>query len=224
MPAAEALGLSVQTTDWVTRDTNLPGVLGSPRVINAAFSDDVLQERHNSELIEMGPQQSVVVRVAEFEPAGVKPFEDSLAAIEQAYRQEQATETAAETGKKLLDELRAGNIALAQLASDRAWRLEESGAVGRDDPQVPAEVLATAFGLAPPQDGNSAFTGVVSAEGDYLLIEVSAIEGGSLDGLAEAERPLIAEQAAGQLANAQMRYITKDLRDSAKIEIEAIEE
>ena len=224
LPAAEALGLSVQTTDWVMRDTNLPGVLASPRVINAAFSDDVLLEGHNSELIEVGPQQAVIVRVAEHEPAGVKPFDDNLAAIEQAYRQEKATETAAETGKKLLDELRTGNLVLAQLASDHAWRLEEPGAVGRDDPQVPAEVLASAFGLTPPQDGKSAFAGVVSAEGDYLLIEVSAIERGSLESLAEAERPLIAEQAAGQLANAQMRYVTQDLRDRAKIEIKPIEE
>ena len=58
-PAAEALGLQVQTTDWITRDpVRCPGRLDSPKVINAAFSDDVLIEGHNSELIEVGQQQA----------------------------------------------------------------------------------------------------------------------------------------------------------------------
>ena len=72
-PAAEALGLQVQTTDWLTRNGPFSGVLDSPKVLAAAFSDDVLVEGHNSELIEVGPQQTVVVRVADHEPAGVKP-------------------------------------------------------------------------------------------------------------------------------------------------------
>ena len=40
--------------------------------------------------------------------------------------------------------------------------------------------------------------------------------------LYESDAPL--NQAAGQQANAQMRYVTQDLRDRAKIEIKPIEE
>jgi peptidyl-prolyl cis-trans isomerase D len=224
VPAAEALDLVVQTSDWLTRNANLSGVLGSPKVVNAAFSDDVLMERHNSELIEVDSQQAVVVRVAEYEPAGVEPFEDNLAAIEQAYRQQQASKTAAESGSKLIAELRGGERTLAQLAADNAWRLEQPGAVGREEPQVPAAVLDSAFGLTPPSDGEPAFAGVMSPEGDYLLIEVSAVEGGALEALPDAERPLIAEQAASQLANAQTRYVTQELRDRADIELKPIDD
>ncbi len=173
---------------------------------------------------EIGSQQAVVVRVAEYEPAGVEPFEDNLAVIEQAYRQQEASKTAAEVGSKLIAELRGGERTLAQLATDNGWRLEQPGAVGREEPQVPAAVLAAAFGLAPPAAGEPAFAGVMAPEGDYLLIEVSAVEGGALEALPDAERPLIAEQAVSQLANAQTRYVTQELRDRADIELKPIDD
>jgi len=221
-PAAEALGLQVQVTDWVTRSGGLPEQLDSPKVLNASFSDDVLVEGHNSELIELGPQRTVVVRVAEHEPAGVKSFDDNLAEIEQDFKREMASERAAQTGSQALAELRDGARTLAQIASDHAWQATEPGSVGRGEPSVPAEILAEAFSLAPPQDGRAAYAGVVSAEGDYVLIEVEHVQGGSLDNLSNAERPLVAEQAAAQLGGSEMYYFTQSLRDRADIETKPI--
>ncbi|MCG6965364.1 MAG: SurA N-terminal domain-containing protein [Chromatiaceae bacterium] len=223
-PAAEALGLQVQTTDWITRDGQLPGDLNVPRVINAAFSDDVLTEGHNSEVIEVAPQRSVVVRVAEHEPAGVKSLDENRLEIEQDFRRAKASETAAQQGAKLLVELQSGARTLAQLASDHAWQINAPGAVGRGQAGVPAEVLAKGFELAPPQEGKAAYAGVVSTDGDYLLIEVSSVQGGDIASLADAERPLVSEQATGQTATAQMRYFTQSLRDRATIEIKPLGE
>jgi len=222
-PAAEALGLQVRTTDWVTRSGPLPDVLNSPKVMAAAFSDDVLTEGHNSELIEVAPQKTVVVRVAEHEPAGVKGFDENLAAIEQDFKREKASELAAQAGGKRLGELRDGSGSIRQLAADHGWTLEEPGAVRRDDATVPAEVLVEAFGLAPPA-GRPAYAGVVAAEGDYVLIEVSAVEGGSTEALSDAERPLLIEQAAGQLAGQEMEYFVESLRNRADIELKSIAE
>ena len=222
-PASEALGLKVQTTDWITRDAVLPGALGSPRVVNAAFADDVLVEGHNSELIEVGQQQALVVRVAEHEPAGVKPFADNLDLLEQDYRIDKASEAAAAAGAKAIAELDAGGESLEQLASDKAWVLEQPGEVGREQPTVPAEVLAKAFGLKPPEQGATAYAGVVSAEGDYMVIAVSGVQGGELAALSDAERQEAVQQATNVAASAQLRYFTRSLRDRAKIELKPIE-
>jgi len=221
-PAAEALGLQVQESGWVTRSGGLPEALNSPKVLNASFSDDVLVEGHNSELIELNPQRTVVVRVAEHEPAGVKAFEDNLAVIEQDFRREMASERAAQTGAQVLAELQGGARTLAQIASDHAWQVTEPGTVGRGEPSVPAEILVEAFALGPPQGGRTAHAGVVSAEGDYVLIEVEHVEGGSLDALSNAERPLVAEQAAAQVGGGEMYYFTQSLRDRADIELKPI--
>jgi peptidyl-prolyl cis-trans isomerase D len=222
-PASEALGLKVQTTDWITRDAVLPGALGSPRVVNAAFADDVLVEGHNSELIEVGQQQALVVRVAEHEPAGVKPFADNLDLLGKDYKVDKASEAAAAAGAKAIAELDAGGESLEQLASDKAWVLEQPGEVGREQPTVPAEVLAKAFGLKPPEQGATAYAGVVSAEGDYMVIAVSGVQGGELAALSDAERQGAVQQATNVAASAQLRYFTRSLRDRAKIDLKPIE-
>lgn len=223
-PAAEALGLTVNTTDWVTRNDQLPAPLDEPKVMNAVFSDDVLVEGHNSELIEVGSQRAVVVRVAEHEPAGVKGFEQNRATIESDFRKANASEVAAQTGASYLGELESGSTTLAGLAAEHAWAVEEPGKIGRDDRVVPAEILAKVFDLAPPQSSKPQYAGVVSAEGDYFLIEVASVQGGELAAMPQAERAVVMEQAVSQAANAQLNYVTSSLREQADIKLVPIKE
>ena len=223
-PAAESLGLKVMTSDWVTRDETLPGALNSPRVINAAFSDDVLIEGNNSELIEVGQQQALVLRVAQHQPAGVKPFVDVRQQVEQDYRNDKASELAAAAGAAALTALDSANATLKDLASERDWPFEQAGEVGRQQSAVPAEVLAKAFSLKPPAQGAIARTGVVSAEGDYMLVEVTEVKGGELAGLAEERRREAAERAAVQASRAQLDYLTRSLRDRTEVELRPIDQ
>ena len=223
-PAAETLALEIQATDWVTRSGGLAPPLDSPKVISAAFSDDVLVEGHNSELIELGPLQAVVVRIAEHEPAGVKAFDEHLATIEQDFIQQQAAQAAAEAGAQALASLRSGEATLQRLADERGWPLQEPGVVGRDNTELPAPVVSQAFRVQPPEAGATRYTGVATAEGDYVVIAVSEVLGGELKSLPEERRQRIAEQAAGQLADAQMQDLTQSLRNRADIEIREIGE
>ena len=218
-PAAEALGLTIETTDWITRDSLLGGSLSSPKVVNAAFSDDVLVEGHNSDLIEVGAQQAVVVRVAEHEPSGVMPFDTNLTMIERDYKDAQASEAAAQAGAEALTRLGAGEATLVQLAGDRDWELEKDRLVGRGQTGLPAEVLAEAFALKPPAADTSAYTGVVSAEGDYFVIAVSEVRGGDLTTLADATSATLRERTNQQLADAQLRKLTESLRERTSVEL-----
>ena len=223
-PAAEALGLTVRTTDWVTRSGQLPAPLDAPKVMNAVFSDDVLAEGHNSELIEVGPQRAVVLRVAEHEAAGVLGFDQNRQTIESDFRKANASEMAAQTGVKFLGELESGNGNLTALATEQSWPVEAPGRIGRNDHAVPAEVLAKVFALAPPQSSKPQYAGVVSAEGDYFLIEVDSVQGGELASMPQAERAKVIEQAVAQAANAQLNYFTSSLREQADIKLVPIKE
>ncbi len=223
-PAAEALGLTVRTTDWVTRSGQLPAPLDAPKVMNAVFSDDVLTEGHNSELIEVGPQRAVVLRVAEHEAAGVLGFDQNRETIESDFRRANASELAAQTGAKFLGELESGSGNLSALAAEQAWPIEAPGKIGRNDHTVPAEVLAKVFDLAPPQSSKPQYAGVVSAEGDYFLIEVDSVQGGELASMPQAERAKVMEQAVAQAANAQLNYVTSSLREQADIKLVPIKE
>ena len=192
--------------------------------MNAVFSDDVLAEGHNSELIEVGPQRAVVLRVAEHEAAGVLGFDQNRQTIESDFRKANASEMAAQTGVKFLGELESGNGNLTALATEQSWPVEAPGRIGRNDHAVPAEVLAKVFALAPPQSSKPQYAGVVSAEGDYFLIEVDSVQGGELASMPQAERAKVIEQAVAQAANAQLNYFTSSLREQADIKLVPIKE
>ena len=96
------------------------------------------------------------------------------------------------------------------------------GRQGKTTFAVPAEVLAEVFAMQPARDGAAVHGGVGSGQGDFYLIALTAAELGSLDALADAERPLVSEQAVGQVAGAQMRYFTQSLRDRADVELKPV--
>jgi peptidyl-prolyl cis-trans isomerase D len=219
VPAAEALGLQVRSTDWVTRSGSLPPPLSSPRIIEAAFSDDVLIEGHNSELIETDEQTAVVVRVAEHEPAGSKPFDEHRAEIEQDYVQREASKLAESRGQALLQQLEAGDTTLATVAADNGWSLQEADAVTRNDPQLDREVRLQAFAMTPPEGDASAYDGRLAVNGDYLLVEVREVVGGVVDELDEVTRGQLVEETRQQAGSAEMGFLTEALRAEADVEI-----
>ena len=76
--------------------------------------------------------------------------------------------------------------------------------------------------MQPARDGRAVHGGVASGQGDFYLIALTATEPGSVDALPDAERPLVSERAAGQVAGAQMRYFTQSLRNRSDVEIKSI--
>jgi peptidyl-prolyl cis-trans isomerase D len=218
-PAAETLGLQVQTTDWITRDASLPPPLDNPKVINAAFSNEVLTEGHNSELIEAGQQRAVVVRMAEHEPAGYKPFEGNREQIEQDFIQQEASRLAETRGRELLAQLRAGTTTLQRLATDNGWELERADAVGRNDFGVDGAVREQVFSMPPAADGSEVFAGIVDAAGNYVLVAVSDVQGGVLADLEPAQQQAIGARVARQLGNEQLRNFTESLKGDADIKL-----
>jgi peptidyl-prolyl cis-trans isomerase D len=183
------------------------------------FSDDVLVERHNSELIEIGPQQAVVVRIAEHEPSGFLPFEGNQPAIEADYVRVQAAQRAAAAGAAYIERLQRGETTLGALAEAGAYSLYEPGAIGRGQGDAPAEVLRLAFAMALPEVGSAAYAGVQSAAGDYLLVELSAVEPGQLGAMTADERERFAGEIQGAVGETELEAITRNLRNRAKIEV-----
>ena len=72
-PAAQALGLPNKTTALFSRNGGA-GIAANPKVVKAAFGNDVLAQGNNSNLIELGNDDAVVVRVAKHVPAAAKPL------------------------------------------------------------------------------------------------------------------------------------------------------
>ena len=103
-PVADALGLKLKTSSLITRRGGT-GIFANPKVLNAAFSQEVLKEGRNSEMLELSDTQLVVLRVKEHKAASVQPLANVKSIIKNAMLQEQASKKVQEVTLDVLKRL-----------------------------------------------------------------------------------------------------------------------
>ena len=174
--AAQAVDAEIAVTDWATREWG-EGIAADPRVRQTAFSPEILLNRHNSELLELGDGRALILRVQEYDPPAHKPFEEVASGIRTLLQEEARREAARRGGERVLAALREG---LSPAEAAREAGVEQKTPrivimVGRDDDAVPAELRDAIFLSAAPSTG-----GVVLRDGDYAVYEVLRIEEGEV--------------------------------------------
>ncbi len=210
-PVADALGLKLQLSDWVTRD-QAEGVLSSPKVTGAAFSEDVLQGGNNSELIELDSESAIVLRVVEHEETSIEPMADVKDRIVQILLQQNAEEQAKAEAEKRKAELSGSD--LTQVAA--SYPVTGPVTIGRNDRSVPFELSGAVFSSEKPGAG-AATSGVIGlANGDYAVYVLTSVqEGQSEAGDAEMQ----ARNLRNEIQRGQYSALVADLESQADIEI-----
>jgi peptidyl-prolyl cis-trans isomerase D len=172
-PAAHALGIEIRTSDLFGRSGGA-GVAAEPKVVSAAFSDEVLQRAQNSEPLELGGARVVVLRVEEHRPAAQRPLEAVRSEIVERLASRTAHEKAVAVAAELLERLRAGED-LAAVAGARGLEWVETGEVGREASGVAAEVVTAAFQVERPAGDRPTFADVALPNGDVAVIALRAV-------------------------------------------------
>ncbi len=214
-PAAEALGLELQTSDWIDRSGG-EGILARPKVLAAAFSDEVLLESNNSDLIESDHDQlqAVVLRVLEHEDATAKPLGTVRDEIVTILRDKRAADAATAKATELADALTAGG-ALSAIAGD--YQVEDFGLVTQDAEQVPAQILDFAFTLSRPNRGNENYGSLSLNGGDEAVVILSEVVDGSLEDLDEAASDRMRKGLKRDIGRAYHEGLLADLGSRADI-------
>ncbi len=218
--AAEALGLEIRRSDWFDRNGG-EGPLASPKVAAAAFSQDVLEEGHNSELIELDEDQVLVLRVVEHEMEQVPPFEAVEAEVRKALLADKAAERARERGESLVARLAAGELDLDRAAQESGSKVISPGMIGRRSTEAPMPVVEKAFALPRPAEGHVSVGGVELPGGDYAVLVVSGVEDGDPSALDDEARRNEARNLARAKGQAQFGFLVRDLRAAAEVEVTA---
>ena len=109
-PAADKLGLKIQTIANVTRDglpRGAPGAALLPAAaVQALFADDALGKKRNIAAVEAGGGTLVSARVVEHRPARLRPLEEVSPQIRERLVREQATRLAREAAAAAAEALR----------------------------------------------------------------------------------------------------------------------
>jgi len=172
LPAAEQLGLELQTSEWFDRQTGT-GIALEPRVRNVAFSNDVLNQGVNSDAIELADSRIVFIRINQRKPPAQKPLDQVSVAINDKLKQEKGREDNKLAGKQALEALKTGKN-LEDIATDWNIDLVDNGFVGRDNTEVDQNLLRLVFRMKKPADG-LVFDALTHPNGDYSLVELSAV-------------------------------------------------
>jgi peptidyl-prolyl cis-trans isomerase D len=219
-PVATKLGLPLQTVEGFTRQGG--GTLGNDRkLIEAAFSDEVLQERQNSQPITVGDDKVVVLRVTDHKTPQQRPLAEVRDEILARLREDQSRAAAASAAQALVARINAGE-SLATVAASvgaqpaAAQPVTRRGPTAVDAPPMVPELVKAAFGAPRPASGKSS-TGVATlASGDSAVFVVSAAQPGTLAALGP-DPGEFTRAYASQKASLEIESYIGELRRNARI-------
>ena len=188
-PAAAAIGVEVQTTDWFTLESGT-GFAADAMVRRTAFDERVLGAGRNSDLLELDDARIAVLRVAGHEPSARRPLDAVRDQVRAMLVDEGARDRVRELGDAAVRRLRDG-ATLEAAVSDVAAAIERPGFVAREDAAgVPAAVLRRAFTMPRPEAGGRSVDGLQLPSGDYAVIAVTAVRDGAGDAALQARYSL----------------------------------
>ena len=215
--AANALGLAIRESDWLGIDGG-PGIGENASVIEAAFSDDVLLGGNNSNTLELGDNNMLVIRVFEHRKAEPKPLADVRENIRQRLQDEQARSLAKAKGAELLASLQAGTT-LEQIARQQALETGRTKLLNRNASSPQRSLVSKIFSMAAPKDGRFSSDGLVMENGNYAIVQLEEVNDGLLESLDEAARMQLVQQLGKVQGSIDMSAVMATLNEKASIQI-----
>lgn len=212
--AAEELNIKVNNTAMFARQGG-EGVAANSKVQKAAFSDDVLKEGVNSEVIEIDVDHVVVLRVKDHEPAMVRPLDEVRDQIKAQLTNLAAREKAQVIGIEIAAKLKNGDDAQA-IGEEYKLRWESLGHVRRDYRGADNDIVKLAFRLSSNSQG-PAYGGVGLATGDYAIVVNKDIQEGDMEAMSDADKNAIARSLSNIYGNTEYAGFMTQIKQEADI-------
>ena len=209
---AKKAGLTVQDIANFSRNDG-GGALGKvPAVIDAAFSQDVLDGRL-SPIVEVEKGRGVVLRATDHKVPQQKPLEAVRADVVGAWKTQRGVELAAAAAADAAKRLNAGE-SWDSVAKGLGLTGQAPKFIARSDQDVPMEIRTTAF-RAPKPAQKPIYENLSFANGDAAVLAFSAVrEDPNAAILKDAD---IRRQFASQIASSEAQSYAAAARADAKV-------
>ncbi|HEX7817711.1 SurA N-terminal domain-containing protein [Dyella sp.] len=220
-PAAEELKLPIKTTAPFSREGG-EGIAANPKVVAAAFSDDVLAQGNNSSLVDLGGDHSVVVRVDKHVAAAARPLAQVSDDIRKRILDERSTDASRKQADELVARLQKGEELQAVASSVGATVqtvAESMRAPQPGKPPVAQVVLDQAFKMPHPVAGKSHYASVALPDGSYDLMAVDKVQDADLSKMTAEDRKDLREQMVQGYGALQTQGFIDALRARTDVKI-----
>ncbi len=213
--AAAETGLEVQTTDWVDVESDNGELFSNSALMQAVFSDEVLLDGLNSEVIQLAPKHVVVLRVLDSEGPRPKTIDDVRDEIKTTLQSMRAAEQLDALAAELKDKVSAGEDMAALAEADDAITAQLGESVERSGSALDGSVVNSIFSAAKPTEGSATVSNITTANGDRVVYAIRSIE------LAESpeEDAPVAAVANPRAGSAAFTAMVQSMRSRAKIDL-----
>jgi len=216
--ASDAISLPIQTTDFFSSNGGKSGINANPKIVAIAFSDNVLKQRNNSDLVNLDGQNAVVLRVNDYKPATVRPLTEVHAEIENLLKAQAAQKAAQTLGTAILADLKSGADP-EKIAKQNQLVWINKLAMGREATDVAAPIRKLAFDLPIPNP-KAVFGGTILSDGGYAVLSLTKVENGVPNMMDSQKRQQLQDTIENQFAVFDYSLYVVDKMNNAKIKHE----
>ncbi|MDG1322606.1 MAG: peptidylprolyl isomerase, partial [Porticoccaceae bacterium] len=211
---AEDVGLEMVTSDAFTQ-TGGEGIAAIPSVIRAAFSTEVVEDKFASEVIDLGNDRYVVVKLNEYYEARQQELAEVRDLLEATYTQQLVEETLADKGAGLAARVEAGeSIEVVAKSEGLDWQVGIS--MTRRSRDVNSEINAKIFSLPVPADDGSVQTFSTSS-GDLIVSSLINVTPGDVSALSSDEKASLASATLSINGNRDIQAFEAIVRADTEI-------
>ncbi|WP_088331750.1 SurA N-terminal domain-containing protein [Lacimicrobium sp. SS2-24] len=216
---AELAGKSVQSTALFSR-SSAPELFASNQMQNVAFSDELILDRVNSEVIDISSEHLLVMRVSEHQPQRTRPLDEVEPMIYEQLQSQKAQQAARAWANEVLSHYQAGEDQAAQeKLAEMSLTWQDHEGVMRYGTALPQSVVEQGFKLPAQSQQNMAV--VNTTDGNVAIVKVDQIHN------ADAAEPAMLAQISEQLAEGRGQRVYTDfieaLKAQADIELYAVQ-
>lgn len=208
-PAAERYRLESRTSEWIERGNAAEaGPLGHPKLLAALFSSDAIQQRRNTDAIEVSPRVLIAARVAEHQPAMQRTFEEVQAELEARYKRAEAAKLAHRDGAAKLAELSKGGEARVKWGAVKTVSRHGPQGISQD---ALRRIMAVDAAKLP------GYAGLPRGDGGYALYRITKVL--AAEPQPEPQRAADLQRIEREIGQEQLEAYVASLRGRATIEL-----
>nr|WP_255692688.1 SurA N-terminal domain-containing protein [Luteimonas sp. XNQY3] len=216
-PAAAAGGVQIQTIAPFVRGAG-SGIAANNAVVQAAFSDALTQDGTVSDPIEIGPNQTVFIRVTSHTPERAQPLEQVRDRVIAEVRADRARKQAERAADAMVAEIEGGKT-LQALAGERQLQAQDVPGIPRGAPVPDANASQAYFRAAPPTGDTPTPGKVMLADGSAVVFAVTRVEPGKPEDASAQEQAMLRQQLGSLLGNEDAEILQRSLRREMKITV-----
>jgi peptidyl-prolyl cis-trans isomerase D len=211
---AEDLALVANVSDPFTVNGGV-GIASSSVVVNAAYSPEVADDGYASEVLDLGDDNYVVLKLKENFPSRQLSLEEVKVSVTSSLTNSIAQAAINVKADEIQARLTAG-ASLQSVAAEFDLEVQSVEAGARNNPEADSEVNAYAFELPTPR-GTEVTDGFNTANGDFVAVQLSEVVLADTDAVEEARVEQIRSFVEASTRNREFSSYQETLIDQASI-------